>query len=283
MKSGVGYRSLQASESGRLKRESFRIPSGYMLRIVPAALAIAILVAWEATVHIRQVSAAIIPAPSAVWSALLRYSMDGTFLSHGWVTLQEIILGFVLGGIGGVVLGALIAEFKVLRATIYPYIIILQTIPKVALAPLFLIWFGFGMSSKILLAVSMTFFPVVVNTIQGIVSSDRKLIELLQVYGASTWDVFRQVKFPSALPAIFAGLEIAIVLSVIAAVISEFVGATKGLGFLILQFNARLDTASQFAALAILSALGYGLNVAVRYAHKRVVFWQSYNAEDQGK
>lgn len=273
--------SLHSPGSGHSRSRRPKARGGTVLRFVPVVLAVVILAAWETIIHVRQVSAAIIPAPSAVWHALVRYTADGTFAAHGFVTFQEIILGFIFGGIAGVVLGALIAEFKVFRASVYPYIVILQTIPKVALAPLFLIWFGFGLSSKVLLAVSMTFFPVVVNTIQGVVSSDRKLIELLQVYGASRWDVFWQVKFPSALPSIFAGLEIAIVLSVIAAVISEFVGATKGLGFLILQFNARLDTASEFATLAILSALGYALNVAVRHARRRVVFWQSDTSERQ--
>lgn len=261
----------QLDKEARAGGKGRKVP--YKLGIASTGLLAALLIFWQVAVVATGTSSAVMPTPLATWDAFVTLATNGMFIEHGWVTLQEIILGFVIGVILGVVLGALIAEFATFRFLVYPYIVVLQTIPKVALAPLFLIWFGFGIGSKVLLAVSMTFFPVVVNTIQGIMSSDQQHLQMLRAYGAKRWDVFKRVKFPSALPAIFSGMEIAIVLAVIAAVISEFVGATKGLGYLVMYFNTRLDTASEFAALAVLSLMGFTLNALVKAARTKIVFW----------
>ncbi|MFM0362975.1 ABC transporter permease [Paraburkholderia sediminicola] len=195
------------------------------------------------------------------------------------MTLIEILGGFVVGSALGFALGAAIGQSAILEEIVYPYIVAFQTMPKVAIAPLFVVWFGFGAASKIVITATIVFFPVVVNTIVGLRSAPRDQIDLMTVCTASRWQMFRMIRLPHALPFVFAGLDIGIVLAVIGAIVGEFVGAQAGLGYLILQRNFSMDTAGAFAILIVLSLIGIGLHAAVRCIARRTIFWSDASAD----
>ena len=228
---------------------------------------------WQWYTTKFDVSPAIFPSPLEVWQSLRANFADGTFLKDLAVTLREVMIGFFGGSIVGFFLALVISEFRPVRTIVYPYVIGLQSVPKTALAPMFLIWFGFGIESKVALVVSTVFFPVLINTLSGIERTDPDQLDMLRAYCGRRWRIFLRVKLPSALPALFAGLELAIVLAIIAAVVSEFLGAVGGLGYRILTYNTNLDMAGEFAALAVLSLTGFVLHAMVRLVGQRLVFW----------
>jgi NitT/TauT family transport system permease protein len=184
-----------------------------------------------------------------------------------------VTIGFLVGSLVGFLLALLISEFRPVRTIVYPYVIGLQSVPKSALAPMFLIWFGFGIESKVMLVMFTVFFPVLVNTLSGIERTDPDQLEMLRAYCGCRWRIFLRVKLPSALPSLFAGLELAIVLAMIAAVVAELIGAVGGLGYRIQIDNTNLDMAGEFAALLVLSVTGSILHAIVRLTGQRVVFW----------
>ncbi|MEP9377183.1 ABC transporter permease [Aquabacter sp. CN5-332] len=220
----------------------------------------------------------VLPRPSQIFMSLVR-GFAPPFLSPSQyyiniaTTLTEALASFVLGSAFGILAGTLVVEFKGVRRLALPYVIGLQSVPKVALAPLFVVWFGFGIESKILLGVLLTFFPLLINTAAGLSSVERDRIELMSSLKAKRWTTFRLVKFPSALPYIFAGLEMAAVYSILGAVVGEFVGGNSGLGVLILSRNAALDIAGSLAALVILAVMGIALQRSVAFARSRMLFW----------
>jgi NitT/TauT family transport system permease protein len=173
------------------------------------------------------------------------------------------------------VLGTLISQIRLVEVTLFPYVVAIQTLPKIAIAPLILIWFGVGLESKVVIAATVSFFPMLVNTIVGLKSTPQDKIDLMRSLSASRWKIFWYVQLPEALPFIFAGLNIGIVLSVLGAIVAEFVGAKAGLGYLILQMNYNMDIAGMFAALVVLGIMGIVLNSAMTFARRRIVFWQS--------
>ena len=237
------------------------------------ASAILLLVFWEWYVVTFEVSPAVFPSPVAVWESLYVNLADGTFVRDLGVTMKEVLIGFFGGSIVGFILALLISEFRPVRTILYPYVIAFQAVPKTALAPMFLIWFGFGIESKVALVVSTVFFPVLINTLSGLERTDPDQLDMLRAYCGKRWRIFWRVKLPSAMPPLFAGLELAIVLAVIAAVVSEFLGAVGGLGYRILTFNTNLDMAGQFAALILLSVTGFILHAIIKHVGNRVVFW----------
>jgi NitT/TauT family transport system permease protein len=228
---------------------------------------------WEWVVRAWSLPAYLVPAPSTVSGALVRGVRSGLYLTNFWVTLSEALLGFVIAGVAGIMLGAVIAQFRVVERTFYPYLVALQTLPKIAIAPLIIVWFGFGVPSKIIVAATVAFFPVLVNVIVGLKTIDAAKLDLMRSLRASRWQTFRLVTFPNALPFVFAGLDIAIVFSVLGAIVGEFVGAQRGLGNLILQFNFALDIAGVFAVLILLSVMGVALHLIMQAVQKRVIFW----------
>jgi NitT/TauT family transport system permease protein len=229
--------------------------------------------AWEWAVRFWSIPNFLVPAPSTVAGALTRGLRSGLYLGHLWVTLYEALLGFFIAAAAGIILGAVIAQFRVMEQTFYPYLVALQTLPKIAIAPLIIVWFGFGISSKIIIAATVAFFPVLVNVIVGLKTIDAAKLDLMRSLRASRWQTFRLVTFPNALPFVFAGLDIAIVFSVLGAIVGEFVGAQRGLGNLILQFNFSLDIAGVFAVLILLSAMGVALHLIMQAVQKRIIFW----------
>jgi NitT/TauT family transport system permease protein len=241
--------------------------------LVNVLLALLFLTGWEAAVWFFDIPAIVIPAPSAVFAALETGLTNGEIGAHLLVTFGEIILGFASGAAFGLISGAAIGLFPILERTIYPYLVAFQTVPKVAIAPIIVVWFGYGMASKIVITATIAFFPALANTVMGLRAAPREQIELLIALTASRWQIFRWVRFPNALPYVFVGLDVAIVLAVIGAIVGEFVGAQAGLGYLILQREFNLDMAGVFALLVVLSALGIGLHWTVTLMQRRIVFW----------
>jgi NitT/TauT family transport system permease protein len=237
---------------------------------------VVLIVGWEVGVRVTQVNSVLVPTPlsvvEALWAGLSRWG-PASFYPHFWRTLQEVLLGFFGGVLIGLLLGSLVALSSTAQTIIRPYIVMIEAIPKIAIAPLMVVWLGFGMESKVALAVLVTFFPIFVNTVSGMRSVPAERLELMQSMKASRSLTIRMVIFPSALPFIFAGLEIAAVYAVIAAIVSEFVSGQMGLGVLILQANFRLDIATVFAILILLGLMGIGMTKLIELTRKRVVFW----------
>ena len=235
--------------------------------------AILLVFFWKWYTEKFDVSPAIFPGPVQVWQSLWTNLKDGTFINDLGVTMREVLVGFFVGSAVGFLLALVISEFRPVRTVVYPYVIGLQSVPKTALAPMFLIWFGFGIQSKVALVVSTVFFPVLINTLSGIERTDPDQLDMLRAYCGRRWRIFLRVKLPTALPPLFAGLELAIVLAIIAAVVAEFLGAVGGLGYRILTYNTNLDMAGEFAALTVLSLTGFLLHAIVRMIGQRVIFW----------
>jgi NitT/TauT family transport system permease protein len=189
------------------------------------------------------------------------------------ITTDETLLGFGFGSLLGITLGVLIAEFPVINEALYPLIIAFQAMPKVAIAPLLLLWFGFGVASKVAIAALLAFFPLLVNTALGLHASDPQQEELMHSLAAQRWQIFVMVRLRNALPSIFAGLELAMVFSVIGAIVGEFVGARGGLGYMIQQRNANVDVAGILSVLLILGIVGAVLTYCVKIVDHYVVFW----------
>lgn len=238
-------------------------------------ISLVVLIVWlQWYVVSRQIPGVVFPPPLAVFQALWADLVDGTYLANVGITLYAIGLGFLFGGVLGFGLALLISAQPLVRKVLYPYVIALQSVPKVALAPLFVVWFGFGLESKVALTTLSTFFPVLVTTLSGLDNTDPDLLDLMRAYSAQRRWIFLRVKLPSALPFLLAGLELAIILSVVATVVAEFIGAQKGLGYLVLLYNTRLDIGAEFAGLIALSLLGFVLHWIVKHIGDRVLFWR---------
>ena len=240
---------------------------------ISLGILIAFIVIWEGSVRLFDISALVLPAPTAIFEALWINLTTPRFYYHLGVTMWEIIAGFVIGTVVGLVIGISIGQWKILEKTVYPYVVALQTVPKVAIAPMIIIWFGYGLSSKIVIAALIVFFPVVVSCIAGMNAASRQQMDMLASFTATRWQIFRMVKLQTALPYIFAGLDIAVVLAVIGAIVGEFIGSQAGLGNLLLQKNFSMDIAGSFAILIVLSAIGIILHKLVGIARRRVIFW----------
>jgi NitT/TauT family transport system permease protein len=228
-------------------------------------------VAWHLVTAVFSVPAWLLPSPRAVGGAL--YHFRQILPVHFWVTLLETVVGFLLSIVVGVPLAILIVWSPVLQRTIYPILLAAQSIPKVALAPLFLVWIGYGMSSKILVVVSVAFFPIVVDTVTGLMAVEPDLLDMVKVLRASTLQTFVMIRMPASLPYFFSGTKVAVTLAVIGSVIGEFVGADRGLGYLIQVSGSQLKTDLVFGVLAILSLMGMALFVAVEWLQRLLCPW----------
>lgn len=228
---------------------------------------------WEAAVWLFGISPIIVPAPSAIITSLWANLTTQRFYYHLGVTLWEILAGFVIGSVVGLIIGVSIGQWKILEKIVYPYVVALQTVPKVAIAPMIIIWFGYGLTSKIVITALIVFFPVVVNCIAGMNAASRQQIDMLRSFTATRWQIFRIVKLQTALPYIFAGLDVAVVLAVIGAIVGEFIGSQVGLGNLLLQKNFSMDTAGSFAILIVLSAIGIVLHKMLGILKGYIIFW----------
>jgi NitT/TauT family transport system permease protein len=234
---------------------------------------VALILLWELAVDLFGISRLILPKPSAIVSSLWDGFGSGSLTRNFGVTLYEVVAGFAIGAVGGLLLGALISQISLLEKVFYPYVVAFQTVPKVAIAPIIIIWLGFGTFSKVVITATIAFFPILANTIVGLRAAPADQIEMMVSLTANPLQIFWKVRVPQALPYIFVGLDVAIVLAVIGAIVGEFVGAQAGLGYLILQRNLSMDMAGVFAVLVILSAMGVGLHLLVQMLQRRIVFW----------
>jgi NitT/TauT family transport system permease protein len=242
-------------------------------RLQSGLLAIFVFALWQGSCGYFDISPLVLPPPGAIAIRLYGLVVSGNIWPHLWATIVEIVSGFVLGVLAGLVIGAMISIIPVVERLVYPYLVALQTLPKVAIAPLFIIWFGYGLTSKIVITALVCFFPILVSVVAGFHSTDRDQLDMMEAFGATKWQTLVRLRIPSALVLIFAGLEIAAVLAVIGAIVGEFVGAQVGLGYLIIALNFSLDIAGVFAVLIVLSAIGLAMHSAMRIAARRYIFW----------
>jgi NitT/TauT family transport system permease protein len=241
-------------------------------------LLIVLLCTWELVVRFFAVPKFVLPPVSDVGIALWHgvatspLAKDG-YWYHSFVTLSEIVLGFSIGSAIGLALAIMLSEFKTLDRLLRPYVAAFQSLPKVAVAPIIVTWLGFGIGSKVVIVCLITFFPVLVTSVAGFKAIDVDRIDLLRSLSATRWQIFTKVKLPGALPYIFAGLDMAAAFSVVGAIVGEFVGAQAGLGVLILQSEAQLDTGGSFAVFVILSLLGIAFTSLIRLVRRRMLAW----------
>ncbi len=251
--------------------------SDRIARIVgPAMLIVALLVVWEVAVYFNDTPRWMMPAPSDVVQS---FRDDwGMLMMHTRVTLTEVLIGFGIAVAAGLLTGVAIDSSRIIERALYPLLIASQTIPMVVLAPLFLIWFGYGLLPKVLITALVAYFPLAVNTVDGLKSTDRELLKLMVSMGANRWQVFRLAKTPSALPLIFSGARISVAFSVIGAVFGEFVGARAGLGYLMDRSAPQFETPRVFACIVILAVMGVSLFLIVSLIERLALPWRRYVA-----
>lgn len=256
---------LMRRSKGRLGRnpEWLTIPAFFVLAVA----------GWEIILRMEEVPAYIFPTPFRIVGALWDIFMQGRIWGHFGYTFSESMLGFAIGAVAGIIFGTVIAEFALVERTLLPYLVALQTMPKIALAPVLIIWFGYGMSSKIVISALVAFFPVLVNVIAGLKSIDEQKINLMKSLSASRWQIFSKVRLPNALPYLFAGFDIAIVFAILGAIVGEFVGSQQGLGFMVMQYNLNFDMPGVFATILVLSAMGVSLHLTMTWLQRKVTFW----------
>lgn len=233
-----------------------------------------LMLAWRGAIALFGIPAYVLPPPGDVGGALVQGWVGGTFWEHAWFTLRGALTGFALGSFLGIALGAAVAEIRVARLAFYPLVIGVQSMPTVAIAPLIVVYLGVGLPSKVATVALLCFFPVFVNTVAGLQSADPKLIELYRAASASRWRQLVDVKLPSAIDHIMASLQVAVVLSFVGCVVSEFVASSAGLGHLIKTFANDLNVPVMFAAIASLALIGAGIGYLISELHRRLVFWR---------
>jgi NitT/TauT family transport system permease protein len=239
---------------------------------MPALVFIALVVLWWAAVEIFKAPVYLLPPPQDVLPRIV--SSRVSLWNHSLVTLQEIILGFGLSVVTAIPMGLLIALSPAAKRMLYPLLMFIQLVPKIAIAPLFVVWVGFGMTSKVLLTLLLTFFPLLLASMAGFQILDQRLLYLTRSMGATFWQTFRYLRFPSALPVIFGGLKTSATIAATAAIVAEFVGANKGLGYILLQATGTLDTTYVFAILFLLTIIGLALNTIVEVAEYFMTPWR---------
>lgn len=225
-------------------------------RLTALALMLVLLLVWELAVPLFKFSPLVLPAPSVIGAALWRGLVTGYLGPHIVQTLLELVLGLVLGVLLGFAGGVLLGESAALRRVLMPYVVTSQVIPKLALVPLFIVWFGFGTVPTVVITALICFFPLLENTLTGIARVDAARLELFRMLGATRWQTLWRLKVPAGLPAILAGLRVAVVLALVGAVVGEFIGASRGLGALIIATQGSMDTALMFAVLVVITAIG---------------------------
>ena len=237
------------------------------------------ILAWELIVRAFEIPTFIFPAPSKVAMALWRGFASGLYQKHLYYTLLETVLGFLLGSALGFFLGTAVALNRYVEYFFYPYIVMFQSLPKVALAPLIVVWFGLGLKSQVITTALVAFFPLLVNTMVGLKSADEDRMNLMRSLAASENQIFWMLRLPNALPFVMAGLDVAMIFALIGAIVAEFVGARAGLGMLIQSMNFNMDVSGQFSVLLILSIVGLLLNRCILLIRRRVLFWDPSEKE----
>lgn len=240
-------------------------------RLIPMLVPVGMFLVWEVAVHVLRVPPYLLPPPSTL---LVRIVADWRLImDNSWVTLQEVLVGFGLAAAVSIPLAALLQRFRTLEDALYPLLVSSQTIPKVAIAPLLVVWFGFGSIPKVLIAFLVCFFPILIDTLTGLHALPREVRWLARSMGASGWDTLVKIRIPAALPNIFAGLKVASTLAVVGAVVGEFVGSDRGLGHLLIVANGTMNVQLAFAVLIVLSVMGVVLFAAVEALERALLPW----------
>lgn len=240
--------------------------------ILPAiVLSIVVLIIWEAISRIFKLPQFVLPAPSSIAQILV--TRQSALLKAAWVTAEEILYGFLLSTLVGMVIAVTIARFERMGKAVYPLMVLFQNVPKIALAPLFILWFGYDLAPKILLIVVMAFFPVALNMLVGLQSADPNLVTLMRTVGATRTEILMRVQIPNSLPYLMSGIKIAITLSVIGAIVGEFAGASAGLGYMIQFASTQMETSLVFAALIQISVLGMFFYYAIEFIEWKYISW----------
>jgi len=246
-------------------------------RFMPAlALFVGVVVVWEAVARIFRVPQFVLPPPSAIVDVLIARQRDLGYAA--WVTAQEVVWGFLLSGLIGAAVALVIARFTTFGRALYPLVVLFQNVPKVALAPLFILWFGFDLAPKVVLIVVIAFFPVAINMLVGLTTVDANLVALMRSVGASRNVILWRIQFPNSLPNLMAGLKVAITLAVIGAIVGEFAGAQAGLGYMIQFASTQMQTALVFAALVEVSVLGMLFYYVIEWIERRYIDWMPHTA-----
>ena len=240
--------------------------------LLPPLTFVGMVALWWGAVELFKIPAYLLPGPQSVFARLVT---DGALLwTHSKVTLTEILLGFGITIVTAIPLGLLIALSPLSKQLVYPPIMLMQLVPKIAVAPLFLVWLGFGMESKVLLTVLLTFFPLLIASISGFQILDDRLLYLTRSMGATSWQTFRYLRFPAALPVIFSGIKTSATIAATAAIVAEFVGANTGLGYVLLRGTSTMDIELVFAVLVVLTLIGVAINYAVEFCEWAMTPWQ---------
>jgi ABC-type nitrate/sulfonate/bicarbonate transport system permease component len=245
---------------------------------LPALVLAALVAAWQiaassgALAHVLDLESFLVPSPAEIASSL--WDNRSLLAENAWVTLREILLGFLCGLIAGLAFAVLMRLSETLRLAFYPLMVASQAIPIIIIAPILVVWFGYGIGPKLAVVALLCFFPIAVNTVDGLRSVDPEATKMMRTLDASRLQVLRRVEGPSALPYVFSGARIAATFAPIGAVFGEWVGADSGLGHLILQDNAQLETARMFAAAAVLAAIALALFALLAVVERRVVTWR---------
>lgn len=252
----------------RARRRSADIPSHTFGVIATIAVIVA---AWQVGTTFFGFGQPTLPPPNSVGKELLtNWSL---YAEHTWVTIKESLIAFTISGVLGVLVASLIAYFSILQRTVYPVVLGLQVIPKVAIAPLLVLWFGFGMAPKIVLGVLVALFPIVIDSYAGLRSADKDAVDLVRALTRSKWQEYRRVRLPSSLPAIFTGLKVGVTLAVVGVVIGELSNAREGLGYLVNLGNGQFNTPMSFAAIVLLAGIGLVMYWLVCVAERILVPW----------
>ncbi len=248
-------------------------------RLASLVLFAVIVGGWELLARGDRLSALVLPAPSVIWDALWNGLRSGYFWPHLVHTGTELLLGLALGCAAGLLGGIVLGESAFLRRLLFPYVLVSQVVPKLALAPLFIVWFGFGMTSTVVITALICFFPLMENTLTGLQQVEPRKLELFRMLGATRLQTLLRLKIPSGLPVIMAGFRVAVVLALVGAVVGEFIGGSKGLGALIIASQGMMDTPLMFAVLILITVLGlviYRLAVGL----ERLLLWPHLKKEN---
>ena len=244
-----------------------------LMTVVPPVLTAAILILlWWGLVEYFQVPVYLVPSPDLVIPSLIQYWPD--LWENTQFTVTAVLLGFGASILTAIPMGLAIAVSRTTKQAAYPVLVFIQLIPKIAIAPLFVVWFGFALESKVMLTTLLTFFPLLLASIAGFQALDQRVLYLTRTMGASTWQTFRYVRLPSALPVIFSGLKVSATIAVTAAIVAEFVGSNSGLGYRLLVASQYLDTPLIFAILLVMTIIGLGLNYVVEIVEYFVLPWR---------
>ena len=257
------------------------ISVGYVVLAV-----VIVVVVWELVLSLSNLPGYVLPGLGDVWNALRNVVNPGSTSSmwpNFWSTVLATVYGFVAAGVVGIVVGIVMGEFQFVRQIVMPYIVAMQSVPKAALVPLIITWAGYGDVSKVVIGFMLAVFPMIVNTLQGVTDIGEDRINLVRSLGVGRWRELRYIRWPSALPYIFVGLELGIVYSLLGVVVAEVLGAQSGLGVMIAQFETVSDTAGIFALLVILAIVGFVLNKAVALAHARFAWWDRGRTQRRGR